>query len=166
MALLKVLHHPDMRLRTVAAAVESFNAALAQLADDMLETMYHEEGIGLAATQVNVHKRVLVMDVSETRDQPWVCVNPQLSVNPDATIEPYNEGCLSVPEYMELIRRPNKVTIHYQDVKGQAHSHDASGLLAICVQHESDHLEGKLFIDYLSSFKRNRITKKLKKLDK
>ena len=166
MALLTVLHHPDVRLRTVAQEVTVFDDMLKQTANDMLETMYQEEGIGLAATQINIHQRLLVMDVSETRDQALVCVNPQLTVLDGATIEPYKEGCLSVPDYIELVSRPNKVRIDFQNVRGEQQSQDVQDLLAICVQHECDHLDGKLFIDYLSLLKRNRITNKLKKKSK
>ena len=163
MSALKVLQHPDPRLKTVAKEVTEFGADLKKIADDMLETMYQEEGIGLAATQVNIHKRLIVMDVSDTRDQPLVCVNPKLTVIDGAKIEPYKEGCLSVPDYTEIVNRPNNVRIDFQNVYGEQQKQEAKGLLAICVQHECDHLDGRLFIDYLSLLKRNRITNKLKK---
>lgn len=166
MPLLTVLHHPDVRLRTVAQKVTVFDEQLKQTAENMLQTMYYEEGIGLAATQVNIHKRLLVMDVSVTRNQPLVCVNPKVTILDGAVIEPYKEGCLSVPDYTEIVNRPNKVRIDFQNISGEQQTQDVEDLLAICVQHEYDHLDGKLFIDYLSLLKRNRITNKLKKKSK
>jgi len=161
MAVLQVLHFPDERLRTVAKAVDSLSPEICQLVDDMLETMYAENGIGLAATQVNVHKRVVVIDLSEDRNQPMVFINPQIIARDGDTS--YEEGCLSVPQNYAKIDRAEFITIKAQDKSGQWFELNADGLLAICLQHELDHLEGKLFIDYLSPLKRDRIRKKLEK---
>ncbi|MFM1895663.1 MAG: hypothetical protein RLZZ385_737 [Pseudomonadota bacterium] len=162
MAILQILEFPDSRLRKVAAPVTSFDESLGQLIDDMLETMYDANGIGLAATQVNVHKRLLVIDVSENRDGPLVFINPEVSVL-DPTLSEYDEGCLSVPGFYETVSRPCAVLIKAQDRDGTAFEMEASGLLATCIQHEIDHLNGKLFVDYLSILKRNRIRSKLEK---
>ncbi len=161
MAQLTILEFPDPRLRTRASPVEVFDAALRQLIDDMLETMYAAPGIGLAATQVNVHRRLLVIDVSEQRDAPQVLVNPQiLSREGVAQTE---EGCLSVPQIYERVERAARVRVRAQDRHGEFFERDYDGLLAVCVQHEIDHLEGKLFVDYLSSLKRERIRRRLEK---
>lgn len=165
MALLTILEFPDPRLRTVAKPVELFDAGLQQLIDDMLETMYAAPGIGLAATQVNVHKQLLVMDVSENKDTPLVFINPLLTIIDDE-LESYDEGCLSVPGYYETVTRPKNVKITALDRHGKNFSITDSGLLAICIQHEMDHLSGKLFVDYLSPLKRNRIKSKLEKAHK
>ena len=162
MALLNILHHPDPRLRTKAKPVVEFGAALAELADNMLETMYAAPGIGLAATQVNVHRRLIVVDVSENNDNPYVLVNPQLELLGSKVAA--DEGCLSVPGVYERVQRSESVNVTAQDVNGEPLGFSADGLLAICIQHECDHLEGKLFVDYLSSLKRNRINKKLRQL--
>jgi peptide deformylase len=161
MALLEILETPDPRLRTVAKPVETFDAELAQLAKDMIETMYAAKGIGLAATQVNVHQRLLVLDVSEAQDTPRVYVNPTI-LNSEGT-ESCEEGCLSVPGIYAEVTRAEKVRIAAQDVAGAAFEEDLDGMHAICVQHEMDHLEGKLFIDYLSPLKQRMVTKKLQK---
>ncbi len=165
MALLTILEYPDPRLRTIAKPVQQFDKALQQLIDDMLETMYTAPGIGLAASQVNVHLQLLVMDISENKDQPLVFINPVLSIIDDE-LESYDEGCLSVPGYYETVTRPKNVKITALDRHGKNFTMTDSGLLAICIQHEMDHLNGKLFVDYLSPLKRNRIKSKLEKAHK
>jgi peptide deformylase len=162
MALLDILEFPDPRLRTKASEVTDFDDDLRRLIGDMLETMYEAPGIGLAATQVDVHKRLLVIDVSEGRDQPLVFINPTVRVL-DEDLGEYDEGCLSVPGFYETVSRPQRVAVNAQDEQGQQFERECDGLLAICVQHEIDHLDGKLFVDYLSSLKRGRIRKKLEK---
>lgn len=161
MAKLTILEYPDARLRTRATPVTVFDAALGQLAEDMLETMYNAKGVGLAATQVNVHKRILVADVSEERNSPHVLVNPRLVEVVDKSVN--QEGCLSVPGVFEDVERARQIRVEYLDVKGRPQALDADGLLGVCIQHEMDHLEGKLFVDYLSELKRERIRKKLEK---
>lgn len=161
MALLPILEFPDPRLRTRAEPVAVVDAAVTQLTEDMLETMYDAKGIGLAATQVNVHQRIIVIDVSETRDDPLVIVNPELELSGEVIASP--EGCLSVPEFYEDVSRREFVKLRALDARGEPYELDAEGLLAICIQHECDHLEGKLFVDYLSTLKRQRIRKKLEK---
>lgn len=161
MTVLTVLHYPDDRLRTVAAAVPEVTAEIKQLTADMLDTMYAENGIGLAATQVNVHKRVVVIDISENRDEPMIFINPEITAK-SGDIE-YEEGCLSVPQSYAKVERAAAVTVKAQNTKGEWFEIQAEGLLAICLQHELDHLMGKLFIDYLSPLKRDRIKKKLEK---
>ncbi len=162
MAILNILEFPDPRLRTKAKPVTVFDKALSTLIDDMFETMYEAPGIGLAATQVDVHKRLLVIDVSEERDEPLVFINPEITVL-DETLDNYDEGCLSVPGFYETVERPQHIRVTAQDRTGQAFTLEPSGLLAVCIQHEIDHLDGKLFVDYLSSLKRTRIRKKLEK---
>jgi peptide deformylase len=162
MALLDILEFPDPRLRKIAKLVTDFDEELRHLSRDMLETMYDAPGIGLAATQVDVHLRLLVIDVSEDRDQPLVFINPKVRVL-DHTLEEYDEGCLSVPGFYETVKRPQRVAVTAQDGQGKTFEMECDGLLAICVQHEIDHLHGKLFVDYLSSLKRTRIRKKLEK---
>ena len=162
MAILSILEFPDPRLRTVAVPVTLVDARVQQLTDDMLETMYDAPGIGLAATQVDVHERVIVIDVSETKDQPQVFINPVVEVLDDNLGE-YDEGCLSVPGFYETIRRPERIRVTAINRQGETFSDDLDGLLAICLQHEIDHLEGKLFVDYLSPLKRQRIRGKLEK---
>ena len=161
MALLEILETPDPRLRTVAKPVDTFDEKLAQLADDMIETMYAARGIGLAATQVNVHKRLLVLDVSEAQDTPRVYVNPTILASEGT--ETCEEGCLSVPGIYAEVTRAEQVRLAAQDVNGTPFVEELDGMHAICVQHEMDHLEGKLFIDYLSPLKRRMVTKKLQK---
>lgn len=165
MARLEILEFPDPRLRTVATPVETVDAELRQLIDDMFETMYAAPGIGLAATQVNVHKRLLVMDVSDDHDQPLVFINPEITPLSEAT-QPYEEGCLSVPGFYESVDRPERVLIKALDRDGNAFEMEAEGLLAVCIQHEVDHLDGKLFVDYVSRLKRERIKKKLEKVQR
>jgi peptide deformylase len=162
MSLLPILEFPDPRLRKKAEPVEHVDDALRQVLDDMVETMYHAEGIGLAATQVNVHQRMLVIDISEDRASPMVFINPEITV-----IDPeplgHEEGCLSVPGYYELVTRPRKVKVNALDRQGEPFELVAEGILAVCIQHEVDHLNGKLFVDYISSLKRERIRSKLEK---
>ncbi|MEH8022354.1 MULTISPECIES: peptide deformylase [Rheinheimera] len=161
MAVLHVLHYPDERLRTIAAPVDKVTAEVKQLVADMLDTMYAENGIGLAATQVNVHQRIVVIDISEDRNEPMVFINPVISTRSGETS--YEEGCLSVPQNYALVDRAAEVTVKALDKNGEEFELNADGLLAICLQHELDHLVGKLFIDYLSPLKRDRIRKKLEK---
>lgn len=161
MAILDILEYPDTRLRTVAKPVLEVTDATRELIDDMFETMYDAPGIGLAASQVNVHQQIIVIDVSDDREAPHVFINPQLSVDGD-DIEA-QEGCLSVPGYYETVRRPERVTVNALDRHGEPFTLEAEGLLAVCIQHECDHLNGKLFVDYLSTLKRNRIRGKLLK---
>ena len=162
MALLPILEFPDPRLRTVAKPVTVFDESLQTLVKDMTETMYAAEGIGLAASQVDVHKRVLVIDVSEEKDSPRTFINPTFEVF-EQELQDYDEGCLSVPGFYETISRPRRVLIKAQDETGEAFELEADGILAICIQHEIDHLEGKLFVDYISKLKRDRIRGKLEK---
>jgi len=162
MALLEVLHFPDQRLRTVAKAVEQITPEIKTITTNMLETMYDENGVGLAATQVNIHLRIAVIDVSENRDQPMVLINPEITEQSGE--EESQEGCLSVPETNADVKRNEFVTVQYLDLDGNTQSLEADGLLAVCIQHELDHLKGKLFIDYLSPFKQKRIKTKLEKL--
>lgn len=162
MSVLQVLHFPDDRLRIVATPVKAVNADIQRIVDDMFETMKAEEGIGLAATQVDIHQRIIVIDVSENHDQPLVLINPELLEQSGETgIE---EGCLSIPEQRALVPRSEKVKIRALDRDGNSFELEADGLLAICIQHEMDHLVGKLFIDYLSPMKRQRIRQKLEKM--
>jgi len=164
MALLNILHFPDPRLRTVAKAIVEFDENLQQLVSDMFETMYEAPGIGLAATQVDRHIRLLVMDVSEARNQPRCLINPRIiAADGDAETD---EGCLSVPGYYEKVRRAEHIRVSAQDEFGEMKDFEAQGLEAVCIQHEIDHLEGKLFVDYLSALKRNRIRSKLIKAQK
>lgn len=161
MALLPILEFPDPRLRTRAEPVDVVDAAITRLTEDMLETMYDANGIGLAATQVDVHKRIIVIDVSDSREEPLVIVNPELELSGEVIASP--EGCLSVPEFYEDVSRRERVKLRALDAHGEPYELDAEDLLAICIQHECDHLEGKLFVDYLSTLKRQRIRKKLEK---
>ena len=161
MALLPILEFPDDRLRTVAKKVEAVDDEIRAILDDMLETMYEAPGIGLAATQVNVHKRMIVIDVSEEKNDPLYLVNPEIT-SLDG-VEEMDEGCLSVPGIYEKVSRADRVTIKALGYDGKSFEMDAGELLAVCIQHEIDHLDGKLFVDYLSPLKRNRIKKKLEK---
>ncbi|HWM68027.1 MAG TPA: peptide deformylase [Steroidobacteraceae bacterium] len=161
MAIRTILEFPDQRLRTRASAVTQFDAELGRLIDDMFETMYAAPGIGLAASQVDVHKRVLVIDISDARDQPLVFINPEiLSREGEAETE---EGCLSVPGIFDEVTRASRIRLRWQDRTGAVSERDFEGMLAVCIQHEMDHLDGKLFVDYLSDLKRQRIRKKLEK---
>ena len=161
MAKLNILEIPDKRLRTVAKPVEAFDEDLERLIDDMTETMYLADGIGLAATQVNVHKRLLVLDVSETQDQPRVYINPVI-VATEGT-ETCEEGCLSVPGIYAEVSRAEKISVSARNPDGSTFEEDLEGMHAICLQHEIDHLDGKLFVDYLSPLKRRMVIKKLEK---
>ncbi len=161
MAILEVLSFPDERLRTVAKPVESVDDEIKQLVADMFETMKEENGIGLAATQVDRHVQVVVMDVSEEQDTPRVFINPEITSKEGSTIS--EEGCLSVPGNYAKVERAESITVKALDAEGQPFELEADGLLAICIQHELDHLKGKLFVDYLSPLKRQRIRKKLEK---
>jgi peptide deformylase len=162
MAVLDILEFPDPRLRTVAKPLTTVTDSHRALIDDMLETMYAAPGIGLAATQVNVHERILVIDVSEQHNEPLVFINPQIEVL-DPELGEYDEGCLSVPGFYETVNRPRRIRVTAQDREGVSSTREVEGLLAVCLQHEIDHLDGKLFVDYLSPLKRNRIRKKLEK---
>jgi len=164
MALLNILHFPDPRLRTVAKPVVDFDENLRQLVSDMFETMYEAPGIGLAATQVDHHIRLLVMDISDGRNNPRCLINPRI-IAADGD-EEMDEGCLSVPGYYEKVRRAEHIRVSAQDESGDSYKFEAEGLEAVCIQHEMDHLEGKLFVDYLSALKRNRIRSKLIKAQK
>ena len=161
MAKLTILEFPDPRLRTKAAPVETVDDALNALIDDMFETMYAAPGIGLAATQVDVHRRLLVADVSSDQSEPHALINPRIVEKDGVTVT--EEGCLSVPGYYEEVKRAEHIRVAYLDRQGEEVEMEAEGLLAVCIQHEMDHLEGKLFVDYLSEAKRTRIRKRLEK---
>ena len=161
MALREILHFPDPRLRLRAEPVVEVDDTIRVLVDDMFETMYAAPGIGLAATQVNVHKRVLVADVSEDRSQPVALINPEI-IEADGC-EITEEGCLSVPGYFDRVERPGHIRVRALNVDGKPFEMEADGLLAVCIQHEMDHLQGKLFVDYLSELKRNRLRKRADK---
>jgi peptide deformylase len=162
MAKLNILRYPDPRLHTVAKPVVKVDTRVQQLVDDMLDTMYEANGVGLAATQVDVHERVIVIDTSDERDDPRVLINPELVAKSDEMIL-WEEGCLSVPTFYDKVDRHARVTVKALDREGREYSFDADGLLAVCVQHEMDHLVGKVFVEYLSPLKRNRIKSKLLK---
>ncbi|EGL54305.1 MAG: peptide deformylase [Pseudomonadota bacterium] len=164
MAILNILHFPDPRLRKKAEPIEEVTDDIRQLADDMLETMYDAPGIGLAANQVNVQKRLIVIDISEDKSEPLILINPEI-LDKQGERE-YEEGCLSVPEAYETVVRADTVTIKAVNRDGEPFEFSAEGLLATCVQHEIDHLDGKLFVDYLSNLKRERIKKRLEKHQK
>jgi peptide deformylase len=164
MSKLEILEIPDSRLRTVAKPVETFDGKLSRLIEDMTETMYSAEGIGLAATQVNIHKRLLVLDVSESQDQPRVYINPEILESEGS--ETCEEGCLSVPGMYAEVSRAEKIRISAQDERGTPFEEKLDGMHAVCLQHEMDHLDGKLFVDYLSPLKRRMLIKKLEKLRK
>jgi peptide deformylase len=167
MALLPILEFPDPRLRTRAATVDAAQVATPEfqkLLDDMFETMYDAPGIGLAASQVDTHLRFMVIDVSEGKDQPMVFINPQITARDGEQV--YQEGCLSVPGIFADVTRANIITVRYLDRQGREQELDTDGLLAVCIQHEMDHLEGKLFVDYLSPLKREMVRKKLAKARK
>ncbi|MFC6281561.1 MULTISPECIES: peptide deformylase [Polaromonas] len=165
MTQLTILRYPDPRLHTVAKPVAAVDARLQTLVDDMLETMYQAEGIGLAATQVDVHERLIVIDVSEERDKPLVLINPEiLWASPETKIN--DEGCLSVPGIYDGVERAVAVKVQALDLEGKMQVHEADGLLAVCIQHEMDHLMGKVFVEYLSPLKRNRIKTKMIKQQK
>lgn len=165
MAKLTILEFPDERLRTKAAPVEAVDDEVRRLVDDMLETMYDARGIGLAATQVDVHRRIIVIDVSDDQSQPLVLINPEYTPIGEER-EPMQEGCLSIPEYYAEVPRALRVHLKALDRNGQPYEMEADGLLAHCIQHENDHLEGVLFVDYLSPLKRDRVMKKMQKRHK
>jgi peptide deformylase len=164
MTVLQVLHFPDPRLRKKAQPIQQIDETVKTLAADMIETMYAENGIGLAATQVNVQQRLVVMDLSPDKNNPVVLVNPEILSS--SGTEEMQEGCLSVPDVYETVERAEKVTFRYLTLENELIEQEADDLLAVCLQHEIDHLNGKLFIDYLSPLKRTRISKKLEKQDK
>ena len=165
MTQLTILRYPDPRLHVVAKPVAAVDARLQALVEDMLETMYAAEGIGLAATQIDVHERVIVMDISEERDKPLVLINPEITWASDEK-KINEEGCLSVPGIYDGVERALSVRVQALDLDGKTQTHEAEGLLSVCIQHEMDHLMGKVFVEYLSPLKRNRIkTKMLKKKD-
>lgn len=164
MAKLPILLYPHSNLRKVAQRVEHFDDGLRRLVEDMFETMYEAPGIGLAATQVDVHKKVAVVDVSEAKDRPLVLINAEILEA--SGVEEMEEGCLSIPEIHEKVARKERVRVRYQDLDGKEHEIDTDGLLAVCIQHELDHLDGRLFIDHLSPLKRERAVKKYEKLQK
>src|SRR5690606_1996062 len=161
MALLDILEFPDPRLRTKAKPVTNVDDKIRKLTDDMLETMYAAPGIGLAATQVNVHQRIVVIDVSEDKNEPLVLINPEFEVVEGE--QQYDEGCLSVPGFYETVTRAEKIRVKALNRKGEPFELVADGLLSVCIQHELDHLDGKLFVDHISKLKRDRIRKKLEK---
>ena len=157
---LKILIFPDPKLRKVAKKIYKFDKSLEMLSKKMLKTMYEAEGIGLAATQVDIHIRLVVMDLSEERNEPRVFVNPEYTIL-DKSPFTYEEGCLSIPGFNEEISRPSKILLKWQDLQGNFHEEEPDGIFTVCAQHEIDHLDGKLFVDYLSQIKRDRIRKKL-----
>ena len=157
---LKILIFPDPKLRKVAKKIDKFDKSLEMLSKNMLKTMYEAEGIGLAATQVDIHIRLVVMDLSEERNEPRVFVNPEYTIL-DKSPFTYEEGCLSIPGFNEEISRPSKILLKWQDLQGNFHEDRPDGIFTVCAQHEIDHLDGKLFVDYLSPIKRDRIRKKL-----
>ena len=157
---LKILIFPDPKLRKVAKKIDKFDKSLEMLSKNMLKTMYEAEGIGLAATQVDIHIRLVVMDLSEERNEPRVFVNPEYTIL-DKSPFTYEEGCLSIPGFNEEISRPSKILLKWQDLQGNFREEKPDGIFTVCAQHEIDHLDGKLFVDYLSPIKRDRIRKKL-----
>ncbi|MBL1141761.1 MAG: peptide deformylase [Proteobacteria bacterium] len=164
MAILEVLHFPDDRLRNKALPVDNIDLKIKEIAENMLETMYAENGIGLAATQVNILKRIVVIDLSEEKNRPLVLVNPRITKLEGK--ESMREGCLSVPDYFDTVERAEKIEFNYKTLENEIVNMETDGLLAVCVQHEIDHLNGKLFIDYLSPLKRQRLKKKIEKLER
>jgi peptide deformylase len=164
LSILSILEFPDERLRKKAAIVKTVDDKIKKLVDDMLETMYHSQGVGLAATQVDVHQRVIVIDISEEKDGPLFLINPEV-IERDG-IKESEEGCLSVPGFYEKVKRAEHIRVKALNRDGQSFEFEARDLLAVCVQHEMDHLNGKLFVDYISALKRQRIKKKLEKIHK
>ena len=161
MTILKVLHFPDERLRLKATPIKEISSEIADIAENLLETMYAEGGIGLAATQVNIQKRIIVIDISENKNEPLILINPEILKLEGK--EESQEGCLSVPDYFDVIQRAKNIEFRYKTLTNEAITKTIDGLLAICIQHEIDHLNGKLFIDYISALKRNRLKKKIQK---
>ena len=166
MAKLAILEFPDPRLRIPATPVARVDDRIVQLVDDMIETMYAASGVGLAANQIDVQERVVVIDVSEDQTRPQVFINPEIEILDPEHLREYDEGCLSVPGFYETVRRPERIRVRALDREGQPFEIEPEGLLAVCIQHEVDHLDGKLFVDYLSPLKRQRIRKKLEKQHK
>jgi len=162
MALLNILHFPDPRLRKNAQPVTQVDDAVRKIVDDMLETMYAAPGIGLAATQVDIHQQIIVIDISEQKNQPLCLINPKI-ITREGELYSHEEGCLSVPSIYESVERPERVTVEALNRAGDTFTLNAEGLLAVCIQHEMDHLQGRLFIDHLSSLKRQRVRKKMQK---
>lgn len=162
MTVLTILQYPNPRLRTKASPVVTVDGVVKSLIEDMFETMIEAKGIGLAATQIDVHQRIIVMDLSDDNSEPRIFINPEIEIL-DETTQLYDEGCLSIPGFYETVERPSKVMISALNGNGEPFKEEACGLLAICIQHEIDHLEGKLFVDYLSPLKRQIIRKKMKK---
>ncbi len=162
MAVLSILHYPDQRLHTIAKPVAAVDARIVQIVADLEETMYEASGIGLAATQVDIHERIIVIDVSEDRNELMVFINPELTWA-SAEKKSWREGCLSVPEFFDEVERPERIKIKALNQAGKPFELEADGLLAVCLQHEMDHLQGKVFVEYLSPLKRSRISLKLKK---
>ena len=160
---LKILIFPDPRLRRVAEKITKFDKSLENLANSMLKTMYDANGIGLAATQVDQHIRLIVMDLSENRDDPRIFINPTYKILENHSLYEFEEGCLSIPGFNEVIARPNKIELRWQDLDGNEHIDKPEGLLTVCIQHEIDHLEGKLMVDYVSALKRDRVRSRLLK---
>ena len=160
---LKILIFPDPRLRKVAEKVTKFDKSLENLAKSMLKTMYDANGIGLAATQVDQHIRLIVMDLSENRDDPRIFINPTYKILENHSLYEFEEGCLSIPGFNEVIARPDKIELRWQDLYGNEHIDKPEGLLTVCIQHEIDHLEGKLMVDYVSALKRDRVRSRLLK---
>ena len=160
---LKILIFPDPRLRKVAEKITKFDKSLENLANSMLKTMYDANGIGLAATQVDQHIRLIVMDLSENRDDPRIFINPTYKILENHSLYEFEEGCLSIPGFNEVIARPDKIELRWQDLDGNDHIDKPEGLLTVCIQHEIDHLEGKLMVDYVSALKRDRVRSRLLK---
>jgi peptide deformylase len=160
---LKILIFPDPRLRKVAEKITKFDKSLENLANSMLKTMYDANGIGLAATQVDQHIRLIVMDLSENRDDPRIFINPTYKILENHSLYEFEEGCLSIPGFNEVIARPDKIELRWQDLDGNEHIDKPEGLLTVCIQHEIDHLEGKLMVDYVSALKRDRVRSRLLK---
>ena len=160
---LKILIFPDPRLRKVAEKITKFDKSLENLANSMLKTMYDANGIGLAATQVDRHIRLIVMDLSENRDDPRIFINPTYKILKNHSLYEFEEGCLSIPGFNEVIARPDKIELRWQDLNGNDHIDKPEGLLTVCIQHEIDHLEGKLMVDYVSALKRDRVRSRLLK---
>ena len=160
---LNILIFPDPRLRKVAEKVTKFDKSLENLANSMLKTMYDANGIGLAATQVDQHIRLIVMDLSENRDDPRIFINPTYKILENHSLYEFEEGCLSIPGFNEVIARPDKIELRWQDLDGNEHIDKPEGLLTVCIQHEIDHLEGKLMVDYVSALKRDRVRSRLLK---
>ena len=165
MALLPILHYPDPRLHTIAKPVTTFDEALRDLVEDMFETMYHAPGIGLAATQVNHHIRMMVIDVTEDKSQQLVFVNPEI-IHRSNTTKDYEEGCLSVPDYVDNVTRPDTIKVRAQDEYGASFEMDADGVLSVCIQHEIDHLNGKVFLQHLLRLKQGRLRERFLKLQR